>query len=247
MNDYVIHLEGVSKKFPLRPDKPGIKELLVNLHKTIRRNRDNYFWALKEINLRVKKGECLGIIGRNGAGKSTLLTLMLGTMLPTKGKIVVKGKKTPLLLLGAGFHPDLTGKENALINGILLGLTKDEVLERMDKILEFSELGDFVNMPARTYSSGMYMRLAFSVAIHTDPEILLIDEILAVGDESFHKKSKEALLELIKSGVTTVIVSHNLNDMLKICDRIVWLDHGSIRAEGNPAILIEEYRQCCSE
>jgi ABC-type polysaccharide/polyol phosphate transport system ATPase subunit len=242
MNNYVINLEGVSKRFPFRPDRPGLKEFLVNLHKTVRNRKDKYFWALNGINLRIREGECLGIIGRNGAGKSTLLSLMLGTTYPTEGRIEVRGKRTPLLELGAGFHPDLTGRENVLINGILLGFTKEEVLKRMDKILEFSELGDFANMPARTYSSGMYMRLAFSVAIHTDPEILLIDEIIAVGDEYFQKRSKEALLGLIKSGVTTIIVSHNLKDIVDICDRVIWLEQGKIKADGDPAIVVEEYR-----
>jgi ABC-type polysaccharide/polyol phosphate transport system ATPase subunit len=196
---------------------------------------------LKDISLTVNKGECIGVVGRNGAGKSTFLSLLLGTILPTRGSIVMDGKKTPLLELGAGFHPDLTGVENIIINGVLLGLTKKEVLERMQDIIDFSELGDFINMPTRTYSSGMYMRLAFSVAIHTEPEILLIDEILAVGDASFHIKSYNALMNLIKGGVTTVYVSHDLDSVQTICDRVIWLDKGRIKREGDPASVIQEY------
>lgn len=240
MSEYSIKIENIGKSFPVRKDRPGFKEFIVNLPKFIKSNNQT-FWALKGINLTVNKGECVGIIGRNGAGKTTLLSLLLGTIQPTKGKIIVRGKKTPLLELGAGFHGDLTGIENILINGVLLGLTKEEVLERMDDIINFSELGDFIKMPARTYSSGMYMRLAFSVAIHTDPEILLIDEILAVGDESFQKKSGEALMRLIKGGVTTVYVSHNLDAVKKICDRVIWLEHGEIREEGEPDNVINSY------
>lgn len=236
----MIKAENLWKSFPGRRNRPGFKEFIVNVHKILRNSNDR-FWALKGINLTVKKGECLGVIGRNGAGKSTLLSLLLGVAQPTKGKIEVSGKKTPLLELGAGFHPDLTGLENIIMNGVLLGHTKGEVLDRMDDIVAFSELGDFIEMPLRTYSSGMVMRLAFSVAIHTDPEILLIDEILAVGDESFQKKSGKALIELIKGGVTTVFVSHQMEAIRNICDRSIWLEHGEIRAEGEPGKVIDEY------
>ena len=224
---------------------PGFKEFIVNAPRFFRNNK-NCFWALKGINLTVKKGECLGVIGRNGAGKSTLLSLLLGVAQPTEGRVEVSGKKTPLLELGAGFHPDLTGLENIMMNGVLLGHTKEEVLEQMDDIIAFSELGDFIDMPIRTYSSGMVMRLAFSVAIHTDPEILLIDEILAVGDESFQKKSGNALIGLIKGGVTTVYVSHNMDAIKRICNRAIWLEHGQIKAEGEPGKVIEMYMNALS-
>jgi len=236
----MITAENLWKSFPARRDRPGFKEFIVNAPKFLRYNKD-CFWALKGVNLTVKKGECLGVIGRNGAGKSTLLSLLLGVAQPTKGKIEVNGKKTPLLELGAGFHPDLTGLENIIMNGVLLGHTEDEVLDRMDNIINFSELGDFIEMPLRTYSSGMTMRLAFSVAIHTEPEILLIDEVLAVGDESFQKKSGKALIELIKSGVTTVYVSHSMDAIKKICNRAIWLEHGEIRAEGESGKVINDY------
>jgi ABC-type polysaccharide/polyol phosphate transport system ATPase subunit len=238
---YVVEAEDIWKRFRMRRDRPGFKEFLVNLPKFIDRDSNSSFWALKGISFKVKSGECLGIIGKNGGGKSTLLSLILGAIQPTKGQITVSQKMTPLLELGAGFHPDLTGKENILINGVLLGLTMNEVLARMEEITTFSELGKFIEMPVRTYSSGMYLRLGFSVAIHTDPKLLLIDEILAVGDEGFRKKSKDALLELIRSGVTTILVSHNKFDVEEICDRVIWLHSGEIRAEGETKKVVEEY------
>lgn len=237
----VVQVEDVWKKFPIRRDRPGFKEFLVNLPKFVNGNSKSSFWAIKGISLMVNQGECLGIIGKNGAGKSTLLFLTLGTIYPTKGNIRVSVKITPLLELGAGFHPDLTGRENILINGVLLGLTRDEVAERMEEMIAFSEIGQFIDMPVRTYSSGMYLRLAFSVAMNTDPKLLLIDDILAVGDEVFQKKSKDALLRLIKEDVTTIFVSHNLSAIREICHRAVWLDSGEIKAEGEPEKVVEEY------
>lgn len=236
----MIKTENLWKSFPTKRDRPGFKEFIVHAPRFFRNNR-GCFWALRGVNLLVNNGECLGVIGRNGAGKSTLLSLLLGVSQPTKGSIEVSGKRTPLLDLGAGFHPDLNGIENIVMNGVLLGLTEKEVLDRIDNIIAFSELSDFIKMPLRTYSSGMQMRLAFSVAIHTDPEILLIDEILAVGDESFKKKSGKALMDLIKGGVTTVYVSHSMDAIKKICDRVIWLEHGEIRAEGEPGNVIEKY------
>jgi ABC-type polysaccharide/polyol phosphate transport system ATPase subunit len=243
MND-ALEIEDVWKKFPMRRDRPGFKEFLLNLPKFVNRNYNSNFWALKGVSFKVKQGECLGIIGKNGAGKSTLLSLILGTIYPTKGNIKVSQKITPLLELGAGFHPDLTGRENIIINGVLLGLTKDEVMERMEDIVAFSEIREFIDMPVRTYSSGMYLRLAFSVAINTDPELLLIDEILSVGDEAFQKKSKDALIGLIKEGVTTILASHNMAAIKDICNRVIWLDKGEIRAEGEPEKVVEEYLRC---
>ena len=237
----IVEIKDVWKKFPMKRDMPGFKEFLVNLPKFVNRRTNCEFWALKGITLKIKQGECLGIIGKNGAGKSTLLSLILGTIYPTRGNIKVCQKITPLLELGAGFHPDLTGRENVFINGVLLGLTRDEVAERMKEIAAFSEIGEFIDMPVRTYSSGMYLRLAFSVAINTDPKLLLIDDILAVGDEAFQKKSKEALLQLIKGGVTTIFVSHNLTALKEMCHRAVWLDTGEMRADGVPGGIVEEY------
>jgi ABC-type polysaccharide/polyol phosphate transport system ATPase subunit len=238
---YVIKIDNLWKKFPLMRDRPGFKELIVNLPKFLKKKQDNYFWVLKGLSFLVKEGECLGVIGRNGVGKSTLLSLILGAMYPTKGNIKVSKKMTPLLELGAGFHPDLTGRENILINGVLLGLKIDEVIGRMEDIIFFSEIGDFIDIPVRTYSTGMYLRLAFSVAVHTDPELLLIDEILSVGDESFQKKSMDTIIRLIKGGVTTILASHNLAAIKEMCNRAILLDNGEIRAEGEPEKVVEEY------
>lgn len=236
----MIKAENLWKSYPMRRDRPGFKEFVINAPKFLKDN-NNRFWALRGVSFEVKKGESLGIIGRNGAGKSTLLTLLLGVAQPTEGSVTISGKKTPLLELGAGFHPDLTGIENIIINGVLLGYTELEVRDRMSSIIAFSELGEFINMPIRTYSSGMVMRLAFSIAIHTSPEVLLIDEILAVGDESFKKKSGKALQELINGGVTTVYVSHSMDAIKKTCDRAIWLEQGEIRAQGESGFVVEEY------
>jgi ABC-type polysaccharide/polyol phosphate transport system ATPase subunit len=238
---YIVEVEGLWKRFPMRKDRPGFKEFFVNLPKFINKDSNSYFWALKGVSFKVKSGECLGILGKNGGGKSTLLSLILGNVFPTRGRVSVSEKMTPLLELGAGFHPDMTGRENILINGVLLGLTKNEVMERMEDIIAFSDISDFINLPVRTYSTGMYLRLAFSVAIHMDPKLLLIDEILSVGDEAFQKKSRNALLNLINGGVTTIFVSHQMSAIKEICHRAIWLDGGEIRAEGEPERVVEEY------
>jgi len=239
--NHVVEIDDVWKRFPIHRERPGFKEFIINLPKFVNQNSNSYFWALKGINLSVKQGECLGIMGKNGSGKSTLLSLILGTIYPTKGVVNVSKKITPLLEIGAGFHPDLTGRENILINGVLLGLTRDEVMERIQTIEAFSDIGGFIDIPVRTYSTGMYLRVAFSIAIHTDPELLLIDEVLAVGDEGFQKKSRDALIRLIKSGVTTLLVSHNLSVLKEICSRAIWLDEGKIKAVGEPASVVDEY------
>jgi ABC-type polysaccharide/polyol phosphate transport system ATPase subunit len=245
MSESVIDLDHIWKIYPVQKDRPGFKEFFVNFHKFIERRREkhSHFSALKGVTLQIQKGECVGIIGSNGAGKSTLLSIILGTTVPTKGTVNVTDWITPLLELGGGFHPELTGRENVILNGVLLGLTKEEVLDRMLPIIDFSELKDFVDLPVRTYSSGMYVRLAFSVAIHANPKILVIDEILSVGDEAFQKKSKEALLKMIRNGVTTVYVSHNLKAVEEICSRALWLDHGEVISEGDPVITIEKYKR----
>ncbi len=244
MSEFVIDLDQIWKIYPLQKDRPGFKEFFVNFHRFIERRREkhDHVSALKGVTLRIQKGECVGIIGRNGAGKSTLLSIILGTTLPTKGTVHVRDWITPLLELGGGFHTELTGRENVILNGVLLGLTKDEVLDRMPPIIEFSELHEFIDLPVRTYSTGMYVRLAFSVAIHADPRILVIDEILSVGDEGFQKKSKEALLKMIRNGVTTVFVSHNLQAVGEICSRVLWLDHGEVISEGDPVTMIQKYK-----
>ncbi|MFY0521838.1 ABC transporter ATP-binding protein [Archangium gephyra] len=199
--------------------------------------------ALRGINLTIPRGKTMGILGRNGSGKSTLLKIITGIYAPTTGTMEINGRISALLDLGAGFHPDFSGRENILINGIILGMSRAEVRERMDAIIAFSELGDFIDEPVRTYSSGMYMRLAFAVATHVDPDILIIDEILAVGDEHFSKKSLAKMTEFKKQGKTIVLVTHDLSTVANWCDCAAWLDGGRIREVGEPEKVIRHYQQ----
>lgn len=241
-DDYSIVVSDVYKRFKLVYDKPfTLKERLVFWNKT----KVGYHEVLKKINLEIKKGETVALIGVNGSGKSTLLKLMTKIIYPTTGKITTNGKLTSLLELGAGFHPDFTGRENIYFNASIFGLTAAEIDERVQDIIDFSELGDFIEAPVRTYSSGMYMRLAFSVAINVDADILLIDEILAVGDQHFQDKCFAKLEELKKSDKTIVIVSHSLNSIKKLCDRAIWLYEGEIREDGQTEKVIEDYLKVC--
>ena len=237
-----IVVENVNKKFKIVYDKPTtLKERLVFW----RNSRVGYHEVLKNISLTIKKGETVALIGVNGSGKSTLLKLMTKIIYPTTGEIRTHGKLTSLLELGAGFHPDFTGRENIYFNASIFGLTAKEIDDRVQEIIDFSELGEFIEAPVRTYSSGMYMRLAFSVAINVDADILLIDEILAVGDQHFQDKCYQKLEELKKSEKTIVIVSHSLGAIRKLCDRAVWLYEGEIRKDGNTAEVIDEYLKVC--
>ncbi|MBQ2639497.1 MAG: ABC transporter ATP-binding protein [Bacilli bacterium] len=241
-DDYAIKVENLYKKFKLVYNKPlTLKERLVFWHKS----QIGYHEVLKDINLEIKKGETVALIGVNGSGKSTLLKLMTKIIYPTKGKITTNGKLTSLLELGAGFHPDFTGRENIYFNASIFGLTAAEIDERVNDIIEFSELGEFIEAPVRTYSSGMYMRLAFSVAINVDAEILLIDEILAVGDQHFQDKCFDKLKELKKSGKTIVIVSHSLGAIEDLCDRAVWIYEGEVREDGETKKVIKDYLKVC--
>ena len=196
---------------------------------------------LNDINLEIKKGETVALIGVNGSGKSTLLKLMTQIIFPNKGTIETKGKLTSLLELGAGFHPDFSGRENIYFNSSIFGLTKKEIDERLEQIIEFSELKDFIDNPVRTYSSGMYMRLAFSVAINVDADILLIDEILSVGDQHFQEKCFNKMRELKKEGKTMVFVTHSMDSVRNLCDRAVWLYEGKVKMDGNTDEVINEY------
>lgn len=241
-NGYAIKVEHMTKKFKLFYDKPStLKERLVFWNHKKSEERI----VLKDINLNIKKGETVALIGVNGSGKSTLLKLMTKIIYPSSGKIITNGKLTSLLELGAGFHPDFTGRENIYFNASIFGLTREEIDERIDKIIEFSELGEFIDSPVRTYSSGMYMRLAFSVAINVDAEILLIDEILAVGDQHFQDKCFEKLEELKNSDKTIVIVSHSLGSIKKLCNRAIWIYDGEVRLDGKTDDVIEEYLKVC--
>ena len=222
-SDLAIDVNHVTKTFKLYSDKPQtLKERLVRGWK----NKTEERVVLKDINIEIAKGETVALIGVNGSGKSTLLKLMTKIIYPNKGTLKTYGKLTSLLELGAGFHPDFTGRENIYFNAAIFGLTKKEIDDRLQSIIEFSELGDFIDSPVRTYSSGMYMRLAFSVAINVDAEILLIDEILAVGDQHFQDKCFAKLEELAKSNMTIVIVSHSLDYVKKLCNRAIWINEG---------------------
>ena len=242
MNEYAIRVKNLYKDFKLNSDKPmTLKERLL----FIGRNKIQKVHILKDIDLDIKKGETVALIGTNGSGKSTLLKLMTKIIYPTKGNIKVNGKLTSLLELGAGFHPDFTGRENIYFNASIFGLTAAEIDNRVQDIIDFSELGEFIEAPVRTYSSGMYMRLAFSVAINVDADILLIDEILAVGDQHFQDKCYKKLHELKESGKTIVIVSHSLGAVEKLCDRAVWLHEGKIREDGPCKEVIKKYLEVC--
>ena len=240
--EYAIKVENLTKEFKLFYDKPStLKERLVFWNK----KKENSRIVLKDINLTIKKRETVALIGTNGSGKSTLLKLMTKIIYPSKGKLTTNGKLTSLLELGAGFHPDFTGRENIYFNASIFGLTKEEIEKRVDEIIEFSELGEFIDSPVRTYSSGMYMRLAFSVAINVDADILLIDEILAVGDQHFQDKCFAKLTELKESDKTIVIVTHSLEQVRKLCTRAIWIYEGEVRLDGKPDKVVDEYLKVC--
>ena len=237
--DYKIIVDNVYKTFNVYLDKANtIKEKLLFFKS---RNRKEKREVLKGINLKIKKGEVVALIGTNGSGKSTLLKLMTKIIYPNKGKIYTEGKLTSLLELGAGFHPDFSGRENIYFNASIFGLTKKEIDERIEDIIEFSELRPFIDNPVRTYSSGMYMRLAFSVAINVDADILLIDEILSVGDEHFQNKCFDKMRELKEKGKTMVFVTHSMQSVRNLCDRAVWLCNGEIKMEGETNTVVDDY------
>lgn len=240
----VITFRNVTKSYPLYHHiTSGLKNLLFNLPKAVREMKAAKYTALEEISFDILQGESVGIIGRNGAGKSTTLGLIAQVLKPNKGIVKVNGRVSPLLELGGGFHPDLTGIENIQLNGVLLGLSRKQVKERMNQIIEFSELGEFINQPIRTYSSGMMARLGFSVIAHLDPTILLIDEVLAVGDVAFQKKCLAKMQEFRNKNVTMVLVSHNTNDVEKICSRVIWIDNHRVRMDGEVNEVITEYKK----
>ncbi len=243
--DIAIKAIHVSKDFKLYYDKANtLKEKILFFSKKSR-SKNDILHVLKDINIQINKGESVALIGTNGSGKSTLLKLMTKIIYPNKGKIVTNGKLTSLLELGAGFHEDFTGRENIYFNASIFGLTKSEIDQKIDEIIEFSELGDFIDNPVRTYSSGMYMRLAFSVAINVQAEILLIDEILAVGDQHFQDKCFKKLIDLKESGKTIVIVTHNMQQVKKFCNRAIWLYKGEVRKDGPVDEVLEEYLKVC--
>ena len=234
-----IEFREVSKKFK-KGRKLLLKEALLDM---FRPGKTEDFWALKDISFEVQKGETLGIIGPNGSGKSTILKLIAGVMAPNSGSVAVHGKIAPLIELGAGFHPELSGRENIYLNATILGLRRKEIDAKFNEIVNFADLGEFIDTPIKHYSSGMYMRLAFAVAVHTTPDILLMDEILAVGDVTFQKKCFKKMEEFRKSGVTIVFISHSLEMVGDFCERTIFLEEGKLKKIGRTDEVIAFYRK----
>lgn len=238
--DPIIKVENVSMRFRMDKNKTtSLKEWVV----THLLNKQQYeeFSALNDVSFEVKRGEILGIIGRNGAGKSTLLKVISGIYKPSSGKVVTAGRVAPMLELGSGFDMELSGHDNIFLNGAILGFSEEFLKSKYDEIVAFSELGGFIDMPLKTYSSGMLARLAFSVATVIEPEILIVDEILAVGDAAFQEKSRARMLELMSGGTTVLFVSHSLQQIREMCDRVIWLEHGAVKMIGETNAVSRVY------
>lgn len=236
----IIRANDISMRYLMTYDRiQSIKEYVVQLLR--RKIKYEEFWALKNVSFEVERGEVVGIIGHNGAGKSTLLKVISGILKPTGGTLEIHGNVVPMLELGSGFDHDLTGRENIFLNGSILGYSEKYLKEKYEQIVEFSELGKFIDVPIRNYSSGMLMRLAFSIATVVQPEILIVDEILAVGDAAFQEKSKARMLELMSGGTTVLFVSHSLEQIREMCDRVIWLEHGQIKAIGATKEICDAY------
>jgi len=227
-----IEVSNISKQFVLRHTR-SLKEAVVWLAKGRKGDLSEKFHALKNVSVEVQAGETVALLGLNGSGKSTLLKHISGVMLPDTGTVKTRGRVAGLIEVGAGFHPDLSGRDNVYLNGAILGMTEQQVNDRFDEIVEFSEIGQFIDTEVKFYSSGMYLRLAFSVAVHTDPEVFLIDEILAVGDEPFQRKCIDKIQELARDGKTLVVVSHDLDLVSRICERGILLEHGNVKFDGS--------------
>ena len=236
-----ISLSGVGKRYVLHKQKPY---LLHEVYHRVARTRRSHeaFWALRDVNVDIRRGESVAFIGRNGAGKSTILGVIAGAIHPTEGTRTVSGRIGALLELGAGFHPDLTGRENIYLNASLLGLSRADVEGLFDRIVAYSELEQFIDVPLRNYSSGMHVRLGFSVAIHVHPDILIIDEALAVGDQNFQEKCINSIMELKRAGKTIVFVSHGSAQVEFLCQRAVWLEHGRVKMDGDAHAVLEQYQ-----
>ena len=246
MGENAVVVEGVSKRFRLTLDRPlSLKEAWTGLRpgsgRPFRRVRSEPFWALQDISLEVPRGSMYGLVGRNGSGKSTLLRVMAGIYRPTEGRVEIKGRTSALLELGAGFHPALSGRENIYLNASVLGVPKAQIDDRVEQIVEFAGLEEFIDSPVKIYSSGMYVRLGFAVAVHVDPEILIVDEVVAVGDEEFQLRCFSHLESLRSQGVTIVLVSHDLGMMRANCDQLAWLNRGALAAVGDPQEVINAY------
>lgn len=239
-NPVVIRVTDVSKRFVLRKEK-SLKERLVNFGRSNRHKED--FWALRDVNVDITAGTTIGLIGPNGSGKSTLLKTIAGIIQPTSGEVRRRGRLAALLELGAGFHPDLTGRENVYLNASILGLSRVETQSHFDDIVEFSGIGEFIDTQVKFYSSGMYVRLAFAVAVHVDPDILIVDEVLAVGDEPFQRKCMDRIRAFQKAGKTIVLVTHSLDIVGELCDRALVLEHGQVVFDGEPARALSRLRE----
>lgn len=240
MGETIIKADNISMRFKLTDDKIlSLKEFVTR--KITKKINYKEFWALNDVSFEIKKGEVVGIIGRNGSGKSTLLKIISGILKPTKGAVESDGVIAPMLELGSGFDQDLTGRENVFLNGAILGYGKEFLTEKFNDILEFSELGDFIDVPIRNYSSGMMMRLAFSVATLVNPDILIVDEILAVGDAAFQEKCQRRMAEMMSGGTTVLIVSHSIQQIRELCSRVIWLDSGKIKMVGKTEEVCDKY------
>jgi lipopolysaccharide transport system ATP-binding protein len=251
LNSAVIKAEGLGKRYRRNAVvDEGLRHALARTLKAplgaFRRTAMEEFWALKDVSLEVKEGEVLGLIGRNGAGKTTLLKILSRITQPTTGWAEIHGRVGSLLEVGTGFHPELSGRENTFLSGAILGMSKSEISRKFDEIVAFAELEKFIDTPVKHYSSGMYVRLAFAVAAHLEPEILLVDEVLAVGDLNFQKKCLGKMGDVAKAGRTVVLVSHQLNQIRRLCHRVIWIDGGSIRQEGNTAEVVSAYELAMS-
>lgn len=238
----VVSVQGVWKKYLLagvraRTLKEAVVRTLVGKGSDDARDR----WALQDVSFEIMRGESFGIVGTNGSGKSTMLKLLTGISRPTRGKVRVAGKVSALLELGAGFHPDFSGRENTFLNGSILGLTRSQVAERFDSIVEFADMGAYIDQPVKTYSSGMYMRLAFSIAVHVEPDILIIDEVLAVGDGAFQQRCLDRIHSFKRDGHTIIFVSHSIGQVAELCDKSLWLDNGVLRAVGPTREILPAY------
>ena len=242
-NMQAIQVSGVSVKFQL--PKQVIRSVKEYVIYRIKGGRYDYeeFWALKNVDIESPTGKVVGVIGRNGAGKSTLLKVLAGVIKPIEGTVEINGRIAPLIELGAGFDPELTGRENTYLNGTILGCTNKEITRKLDQIIDFSELGEFIDAPLRTYSSGMIARLGFAIATDVDPDILIVDEILGVGDDAFQAKCRRRIENFRARGVTILFVSHDLKQVEEMCDYVYWLDHGEIRANGRPQHVVAQYRE----
>ncbi|WP_062490004.1 ABC transporter ATP-binding protein [Paenibacillus sp. 32O-W] len=241
MSDIVIQVSDLTMKYRLATEK--VDSLKLFFIKKLRKEiRYEDFFALKNVSFSVRKGEVFGILGSNGAGKSTLLKIIAGVMKPTSGSVYKNGNIAPLIELGAGFNGELSGVENIYLNGLLLGYSKRLIQEMIDEIIDFSELGKFIHTPLKNYSSGMKARLGFSIATIVQPEILIVDEVLAVGDDKFREKSEKKILSMMEGGTTVLFVSHSLNQVRKLCDRVLWLDKGEVKRIGLPNDIITEYQ-----